>query len=190
MCALGPDIVHGQNGAVNPYKSGTKVAAHYRLAADDVGLLVMPLFHVHGLIGATFSQLHAGGTLVVPPRFSAGSFWATAKAHRVTWYSAVPTMHQAILAHARGSKERLADHRLCEGVAVDDIAQLEACVTRVAYESGAIIVKRGDAADAYRGHHRPADDRGQRGRQPAHRRPGRLGRLTRRWGRRYWTHRA
>ena len=44
--------------------------------------------------------------------------------------------------------ERLGDHRLCEGVAADDIAQLEACVTRVAYESGATIVKRGDVADA------------------------------------------
>ena len=41
----------------------------------DTGLVVMPLFHVHGLIGATLSSLYAGATIVVPPRFSAGAFW-------------------------------------------------------------------------------------------------------------------
>src|SRR5207302_4684575 len=67
---------------------------------DDATLIVMPLFHVHGLLGATLSTLHAGGTVVVPPRFSAGSFWPTAAAHRVTWYSAVPTIHQVLLSRA------------------------------------------------------------------------------------------
>jgi acyl-CoA synthetase (AMP-forming)/AMP-acid ligase II len=37
---------------------------------------------------------------VVPPRFSAGSFWQTAREHRVTWYSAVPTIHQVLLSRA------------------------------------------------------------------------------------------
>ena len=35
----------------------------------------MPLFHVHGLIGATLSTLHTGGAVVVPAKFSAGAFW-------------------------------------------------------------------------------------------------------------------
>ena len=60
----------------------------------------MPLFHVHGLIGATLSPLSAGGTVVVPPRFSASAFWPAVRAHRVTWYSAVPTIHQILLARA------------------------------------------------------------------------------------------
>lgn len=76
------------------------IANHYRLSASDVSLLVMPLFHVHGLIGATLSTFWAGGTLVVPPRFSAGSFWPTVLAHRVTWYSAVPTIHQVLVQRA------------------------------------------------------------------------------------------
>jgi acyl-CoA synthetase (AMP-forming)/AMP-acid ligase II len=76
------------------------IAGHFRLSPQDTGLLVMPLFHVHGLIGATLSTFHAGGSLVVPPRFSAGSFWNDAKTHRVTWYSAVPTIHQVLLSRA------------------------------------------------------------------------------------------
>jgi acyl-CoA synthetase (AMP-forming)/AMP-acid ligase II len=76
------------------------IAGHYRLSPDDTGLVVMPLFHVHGLIGATLAPLWAGGTLVVPPRFSAGTFWPSVRVHRITWYSAVPTIHQVLISRA------------------------------------------------------------------------------------------
>jgi acyl-CoA synthetase (AMP-forming)/AMP-acid ligase II len=76
------------------------IAAHFALSPADTSLLVMPLFHVHGLIGATLSTFWAGGTIVAPPRFSAGTFWQAAKDHRVTWYSAVPTIHQVLLSRA------------------------------------------------------------------------------------------
>jgi acyl-CoA synthetase (AMP-forming)/AMP-acid ligase II len=76
------------------------IARHYALGPSDIGLVVMPLFHVHGLIGATLAPLFAGGSLVVPPRFSAAGFWPAVKAHRVTWYSAVPTIHQVLLGRA------------------------------------------------------------------------------------------
>src|SRR5262249_46460947 len=51
------------------------IAATYQLTPADASLIVMPLFHVHGLLGATLSTLHTGGTVVVPARFSASSFW-------------------------------------------------------------------------------------------------------------------
>src|SRR5262249_52430528 len=51
------------------------IVATYGLTPADTSFIVMPLFHVHGLLGATLSTLHSGGTVVVPPRFSAGSFW-------------------------------------------------------------------------------------------------------------------
>jgi acyl-CoA synthetase (AMP-forming)/AMP-acid ligase II len=76
------------------------IAEHYRLTPADTGLVVMPLFHVHGLIGATLSTLRAGGTVVVPSRFSASSFWPAVRAHGVTWYSAVPTIHHVLLSRA------------------------------------------------------------------------------------------
>ncbi len=76
------------------------ITATYALTPDDTSLIAMPLFHVHGLLGATLSSLRAGGTVVVPPRFSATGFWDLARAHRVTWYSAVPTIHQILLSRA------------------------------------------------------------------------------------------
>jgi acyl-CoA synthetase (AMP-forming)/AMP-acid ligase II len=80
--------------------SSRNIAAHYALAAADRSLVVLPLFHGHGLIGATLSTLASGGSVVVPPRFSASEFWKLFREHRATWYSAVPTIHQVLLARA------------------------------------------------------------------------------------------
>ena len=80
--------------------SAQNVARSYALTADDVSLCVMPLFHVHGLVASTLATFASGGTVVVPAKFSPLSFWRTARDHGVTWYSAVPTLHQLLLARA------------------------------------------------------------------------------------------
>src|SRR6187455_713119 len=78
--------------------SARNVARGYALTPDDVSLCVMPLFHVHGLVASTLATLATGGTVVVPGKFSPLSFWRTAQEHGATWYSAVPTLHQLLLA--------------------------------------------------------------------------------------------
>ena len=78
--------------------SAGNVARCYALGPDDVSLCVMPLFHVHGLVASTLATLATGGTVVVPGKFSPLSFWRTAQEHGATWYSAVPTLHQLLLA--------------------------------------------------------------------------------------------
>jgi acyl-CoA synthetase (AMP-forming)/AMP-acid ligase II len=80
--------------------SAKNVADSYALGPDDVSLCVMPLFHVHGLVASTLATLATGGTVVVPGKFSPLSFWRVAKDHGATWYSAVPTLHQLLLARA------------------------------------------------------------------------------------------
>jgi acyl-CoA synthetase (AMP-forming)/AMP-acid ligase II len=65
-----------------------------------VSLCVMPLFHVHGLVASTLATLSTGGTVVVPAKFNPLSFWRVARDQSVTWYSAVPTIHQLLLARA------------------------------------------------------------------------------------------
>jgi acyl-CoA synthetase (AMP-forming)/AMP-acid ligase II len=76
------------------------IATHYGLTPDDVSICVMPLFHVHGLLASTLASLHAGGTTVTRPRFSPRAFWEDTIGHGGTWYSAVPTIHQMLLARA------------------------------------------------------------------------------------------
>jgi acyl-CoA synthetase (AMP-forming)/AMP-acid ligase II len=70
----------------------------YDLTPADVALVAMPLFHVHGLVASTLSTLLSGGSVVVPPKFNPLSFLQTIRDHRVTWYSAVPTIHSFVLA--------------------------------------------------------------------------------------------
>jgi acyl-CoA synthetase (AMP-forming)/AMP-acid ligase II len=80
--------------------SSANIANTYALTQEDVSLCIMPLFHIHGLIGSTMATLLSGGTVVVPTKFNALSFWRTIRENRVTWYSGVPTMHQLLLARA------------------------------------------------------------------------------------------
>jgi acyl-CoA synthetase (AMP-forming)/AMP-acid ligase II len=84
----------------NLFASAANVVATYALTADDVSLCVMPLFHVHGLVASTLATLCSGGTVIIPLRFSASAFWPAVKAHRATWYTAVPTIHQVLLTRA------------------------------------------------------------------------------------------
>ena len=88
----------------NLMTSARNVAETYQLRPEDVSLGVMPLFHVHGLVASTLATFFTGGTVVVPPKFSPLSFWSTVREHRVTWYSAVPTIHQVLLSRAKSSR--------------------------------------------------------------------------------------
>ena len=76
------------------------IVGTYGLSEEDNALMIMPLFHVHGLIGVLFSTLASGGTNIVPSRFSASNFWPVAHDHAATWFSGVPTMHQILLTRA------------------------------------------------------------------------------------------
>ncbi|MEO8430250.1 MAG: AMP-binding protein [Acidobacteriota bacterium] len=74
------------------------------LTSSDRCLNVMPLFHIHGLVAALLASLRAGGSVVCAPGFQSPKFFDWMREFEPTWYTAVPTMHQAILARARGTK--------------------------------------------------------------------------------------
>ena len=57
----------------------------------------MPLFHVHGLLAGFLAPLFSGGSVIVPPRFSASEFWDDFINYGANWYTAVPTIHQILL---------------------------------------------------------------------------------------------
>lgn len=69
----------------------------YQLSPSDRTMLVMPLFHVHGLLAGFLAPLASKGSVVVPSRFSAGEFWGDFIQHGANWYTAVPTIHQILL---------------------------------------------------------------------------------------------
>ncbi|CAL3967388.1 unnamed protein product [Diplocarpon coronariae] len=73
------------------------IKATYELGPADRTMLVMPLFHVHGLLAGFLSPLYSGGSVIVPPKFSASEFWGDFITHGANWYTAVPTIHQILL---------------------------------------------------------------------------------------------
>jgi oxalate/formate antiporter len=82
---------------INVTASAYNIAGSLRLTPDDLCLNIMPLFHIHGLIAATLASLSAGAAVCCTPGFNAFKFFGWLDAVRPTWYTAVPTMHQAIL---------------------------------------------------------------------------------------------
>jgi acyl-CoA synthetase (AMP-forming)/AMP-acid ligase II len=86
--------------------SARHIGATLSLTPQDRCMNIMPLFHIHGLIAATLSSLAAGGSVFATEGFNALKFMAQLEEARPTWYTAVPTMHQAIL--ARGQRQEAA----------------------------------------------------------------------------------
>lgn len=73
------------------------------LTQNDRCLDVMPLFHGHGLVAGVVASLIAGAAVMCTPPFSDRKFFAWMDEFRPTWYTAIPTMHQAVLAEAPGN---------------------------------------------------------------------------------------
>ncbi|MEE2716152.1 MAG: acyl--CoA ligase [SAR324 cluster bacterium] len=84
----------------NVTASASNIAASLALTTEDRCLNVMPLFHIHGLIAAVLSSLRAGASIHCTPGFNALRFFSWMEATQPTWYTAVPTMHQAVLVRA------------------------------------------------------------------------------------------
>jgi oxalate---CoA ligase len=96
----------------NVTASAINVSRTLRLTRDDVCLNIMPLFHIHGLIGAVLSSIAAGASIACAPNFDALKFFRWYTETNPTWYTAVPTMHQAILKRAARNSEVIAAGRL------------------------------------------------------------------------------
>jgi acyl-CoA synthetase (AMP-forming)/AMP-acid ligase II len=73
------------------------IADTLALTTHDRGLAVMPLFHIHGLVASLLAPLGAGGSVICTPGLAVPDCFTWLKALGPSWYSAVPTMHQAIL---------------------------------------------------------------------------------------------
>jgi len=85
----------------NLLASARHIGATLQLQPTDRCLNVMPLFHIHGLVACVLASLGAGGSTVCPRSFGAEKFPGWLEQWKPSWYSAVPTMHQAILAQAQ-----------------------------------------------------------------------------------------
>jgi acyl-CoA synthetase (AMP-forming)/AMP-acid ligase II len=96
----------------NLVASATNIRNSLQFTAQDCGLNVMPLFHIHGLIAGVLAPLAAGSQVFCTPGFNALKFFSWMDEAKPSWYTAVPTMHQAIVSRAKGNADIIARNPL------------------------------------------------------------------------------
>ena len=85
----------------NLITSAKSISETLKLSSNDKCLNIMPLFHIHGLIAAILASVSAGGSIYCTEGFNALNFFSELDNSNASWYTAVPTMHQAILSRAK-----------------------------------------------------------------------------------------
>jgi malonyl-CoA/methylmalonyl-CoA synthetase len=100
----------------------TALLAAWDWQADDRLLLVLPLFHTHGLVNGLHCALAAGATLLLRPQYEAGRTADELIGGAATVFFAVPTIYVRLVEELRGRSEAeraaLAQMRLfCSGSA-------------------------------------------------------------------------
>ena len=84
--------------------SAGNIATTLALTEADRCLNVMPLFHIHGLVGALLSSLSVGASVACSRGFDGFAFAGQLERFEPTWYTAVPTIHQVVAERARRSR--------------------------------------------------------------------------------------
>ena len=99
-----PKIVPLSN--LNIFTSAVNISKSLKLTADDHCLNIMPLFHIHGLIAVLSASAKVGASVCASNGFNALKFLDLAETQNISWYSGVPTMHQAILLRAQKKSDK------------------------------------------------------------------------------------
>ena len=99
-----PKIVPLSN--LNIFTSAENISKSLKLTADDHCLNIMPLFHIHGLIAVLSASAKVGASVCASNGFNALKFLDLAETQNISWYSGVPTMHQAILLRAQKNSDK------------------------------------------------------------------------------------
>ncbi|HMQ31115.1 MAG TPA: acyl-CoA synthetase [Chloroflexaceae bacterium] len=98
--AKGAMLTHGALAA-----NSAAVCAAWRWTAADRLLLVLPLFHIHGLGVGVHGTLMAGASLVLRPRFDPAEALADLAGGACTMFFGVPTIYTRLIQEAGGRRQ-------------------------------------------------------------------------------------
>ncbi|MGR4868585.1 AMP-binding protein [Variovorax sp. LARHSF232] len=89
------------------------ISAEHRLLPADRVLAVLPLYHINAFAVTMLAPLAHGGSLAMPPKFSAGRFWEQASGTQCSWINVVPTMISYLLEGDPPPPAQTASIRFC-----------------------------------------------------------------------------
>ena len=98
---------------VNVTANAHIISAEHRLGPADRVTAILPLYHINAFAVTMLAPLAHGGSLVMPPKFSASQFWEMAARHRCTWINMVPTIVSYLLEGPAPPRESIAAIRFC-----------------------------------------------------------------------------
>ena len=93
----------------NVLSGGHNTVQAHRLGADDIGLCVLPLYHINAEMVSVMAPLISAGSIVMPRKLSISHFWSWVTNFRCTWFSAVPTIFSYLLEHQQGEQTEKID---------------------------------------------------------------------------------
>ena len=83
----------------NVIAGGTNTTLSHNLDASDIGLCVLPMYHINAEMVSVMAPLVSGGSVVMPHRLSIGQFWQWIIEFKCTWFSIVPTVVSYLIDH-------------------------------------------------------------------------------------------
>jgi len=96
----------------NLFASAANICRTFQLAQPDRCLNVMPMFHIQGFMSCLLAPLMAGASIVCTEGFDAHQFFSWIERFQPSYYSASPTIHQAVIAGAAPYREVIQRHPL------------------------------------------------------------------------------
>lgn len=121
--------------------SALNIARHLQLTPADRSLVVMPLFHSHGLVGALLSSMAAAAGAVCVPGWDEGLFYDWVQEFQPTWYTATPPIHRRIIERGEEYRRKAPTHQFrfvrstSAALPTEAIAQIEALFAAPLIES-------------------------------------------------------
>jgi acyl-CoA synthetase (AMP-forming)/AMP-acid ligase II len=89
------------------------ISEEHALGPSDRVTAVLPLYHINAFAVTMLAPLAHGGSLAMPPKFSAGRFWEMASRFECTWINVVPTIVSYLLEGETPPRESVARIRFC-----------------------------------------------------------------------------
>ena len=96
----------------NLLHSCKNITESLKINSKDKNIILMPSFHIHGIVASILAPLYVGGKIVALSKFNALSFYKSIEFHKPTWFTAVPTMMQGILDRAKYNRNIIKNNRL------------------------------------------------------------------------------
>ena len=96
----------------NLLNSAKNISTTLKLTTKDKNIILMPSFHIHGIIASILAPLYKGGKVVALPKFNVLSFYNFLDIHSPSWFTAVPTMLQSIIDRSKNNLKIVKKNKL------------------------------------------------------------------------------